>query len=376
MNMKTIRYAIIFVTLVINHSCKKKYSYESKYAIKKIKEIEFPLDSFSKVSYSQFIAKKRKIIMLNRVNNSLYMYDYDNKKIDSIISYKSDYRIGLIDGFIAKNMDSVFLYSYNNAELYLTNLKKEIKKKYSFYDRTKDKLLPLIDNQNKAFIEGDYFYLTNRGSTKAFKKNSSFPKTTVSILDLKTGEFNFKLAYSDVYKNKVWSSQQYNLSSTYNPYTKDKIYSFLIDEKITVLDSLGNYKEYYAGSDFITEVNPYSWREAPPISPKEEVDFLFSNPYFANIYYDPYSKLYFRFAFIPLLEKDETKKMIYNEIVYNKQYSVIILDENFNKKGEVKLPHFRYDVFNVFFTEEGMHILNKDSGENEMKYDIYKIVKK
>lgn len=374
------RLAIFFTILLFFTSCnKEKISFKNIYSLTLVDTVEFPLDSLSKADFSQFLDgnNERSIYMLNRFQNAIYKYNYNTLALDSILSFRKsgNANFGTIDAFLVKNSDSIYLYNSNKPIIYLTNRKGEFLKKYEFFQADDVHLTPEIDNQNKAFFNDGKLYFTHRGLRKAYKKNVSFPNTTVSSLNLDDGSFDFELPFPDVYKNKVWGLQFYNLTSTFNPKNKTRVYSYMINENILTIDSLGNIKTYYAGSEHFDKTNPISEKELDFMEVRQEVNIMYSSSYFYNIYYDQFNDMYFRFAFLPIYQYTEAKNLMLSELVREKRFSVVILNKDFVKQGEYILPNLSYDINNVFFTENGMHILNKNSEEDIMKYDIYNLNK-
>ncbi len=371
-------FLISFLTLLTG--CKQKQlEFNDKYTLSYSSSISFPLDSLSKRDYSIYYKDHNDayLFMLNRYQNSIYRYNYTNQSIDSILNFKEEGEnsVGEIDAFIVKSKDSLYIRNYNRRALYLVNNTK-ILKKYMFFEADQTRLTPQISNQNKAFINQNKIYFTHTGLRTANKKNTSFPKTTVSNLDLSTGKFDFELAFPDVYKNKVWGSQLLNLTSTLNKKDQIRVYSFMVDDHIITIDAKGKQRRFYAGSKHFSKTPPLSKRENNDIPLRNEVNHLYASPHFSNIYYNPINDMYYRFAFLPKYTIKELKKITMDkmmEVMAEEQISVIILDKNFVKCGEVLLDKLSYDINKLFFTEKGMHILDKNSEEDVLKYDILEL---
>jgi hypothetical protein len=92
----------------------------------------------------------------------------------------------------------------------------------------------------------------------------------------------------------------------------------------------------------------------------EIIKHYVSSLFFHRICYDKYRNLYYRL---------HTDKINMNEKPGEKKIYLTVLDENFTKLGEIKLPFNFYQVYNI--TEQGIVFQLIDSGKNE---DFFTVV--
>lgn len=78
------------------------------------------------------------------------------------------------------------------------------------------------------------------------------------------------------------------------------------------------------------------------------------NPRYLSIVYDKYRNCYYRF-FKPgyNIKKNEDPELF---LEYPYQFSIIVLDENLNVKGETLMPPEKYDPFMFFIAPDGLYL--------------------
>src|SRR5690606_22957681 len=90
---------------------------------------------------------------------------------------------------------------------------------------------------------------------------------------------------------------------------------------------------------------------------------------FSAIYYDRFRDVFYRVAITPpsldqyLIEKKAVK-----------HFSIIVLNNDFEKIGETIIDHEKYDLTGLFITPEGLCIFNKEKyGQNEdrLSFDVF-----
>jgi hypothetical protein len=141
------KFFLSFIVLVVVISCsesnevvnkeQKKYNNKCKLEFVGIKQ--FPLDEESSynLEYVSIIDDSTELFsFLNTYNNSIYLYDYKNSVFLRKIKYEKEGPNGVlnIQGYLYLNDDSIFVYSYNNKILYLTNSKAQVLEKFKLYE--------------------------------------------------------------------------------------------------------------------------------------------------------------------------------------------------------------------------------------------------
>ncbi|GHU54501.1 hypothetical protein FACS189411_01260 [Bacteroidia bacterium] len=151
------------------------------------------------------------------------------------------------------------------------------------------------------------------------------------------------------------------------------IYSFDYDENIYIADinhtTLRNIK---AKSRYIDHVEN-------PDDLYLTIEQSCMNPHYDNLVYDPYRQVYYRIA-QPKIKWDKGTN-VQEFIDYGgKNFSIIILDNNFNVVGETMFPDNTYNPRALFIREDGLyisssHFKNPDYSDDWFVFQRFDLVK-
>jgi hypothetical protein len=157
---------------------------------------------------------------------------------------------------------------------------------------------------------------------------------------------------------------------------KEFIYSFYYDENIHITSV--NHQEihkYKVKSKFINNIK---------ISKKksnlyEMAKFDYGDPCYGNLLYDPYRKIYYRFAY-PGVELENGPDYVNFTIFGRKKFSIIILDEDFNVIGETLFPEWVYCPTIMFVSRHGLYIcnnhpMNPSFNEDVLSFECFNVKK-
>ena len=96
-----------------------------------------------------------------------------------------------------------------------------------------------------------------------------------------------------------------------------------------------------------------------------------SRHYYSLILYDQYRNVYYRLVGFPIPEEDIQSRDF--ERKYTRQFSIMVLDEQFNVLSEHLLPRFEYLLpQSIFISEEGLNIQKRTEDEDLMHFDVFK----
>lgn len=127
----------------------------------------------------------------------------------------------------------------------------------------------------------------------------------------------------------------------YNSKENKYIVSFPADHNIYKVYTTGITGEFYAGSNFIDEIEFLDTPKWIPINSEEKTKHFVENHSYANIIYDKWREVYYRIA--------EIKTKYENKMGWQKEISVIILNKNLKIIGETKIKecnhNYRYAIF-------------------------------
>ena len=127
-----------------------------------------------------------------------------------------------------------------------------------------------------------------------------------------------------------------------------------VGSNIQVIDKKTSESKYvFAGSEIVQPFEPMSKGKRRRFDYAARKDFVWKNPLYLNFKYDPYNQLYYRIAQKPVKEK-HLQDAKTGDI--KREETVIILDEKFNKVGEVKLEFDKYQTFEMIVTKHGLLI--------------------
>ena len=149
--------------------------------------------------------------------------------------------------------------------------------------------------------------------------------------DLKLKKYGLETAFSRCYDQKHF------------------IYSFYYDENIYVTSvDHQTIQKIPVKSEYVNKITLPGEQTAQPI------DFC-ENSWYGNMLYDKYRKVYYRIAYPKTTIEKGIRPM---ELLAfgRKNFSIIILDKNFNKIGETLFPDYTYNPGIMFIDEDGLYI--------------------
>lgn len=330
------------------------------------------LTSNTTTSYQHlYLDGKNYYAHLNESTNSIYVFDYDSQKLDRIIpiSKKEKKRVSHSRGFHIHNFDSIFIPSIVNQSMFLINQQGDVLTHYPYNNKEpidKKKMIDMIfffTFYKKYLIDSKFYCIADKGAR--------------AILDLKTGRWEYQKEIPKKFDTGTWVGSFYLYThQTYNSDEKKFYYSFAITDDIYTNPS-DEESKIYAGSKFFNDNSIKSFKKGMKNIPFEQGKkaFLTSNSY-ANIFYDKYRKMYYRIANLGITEEnlkseEDNKRTL-------KPFTIIILDNNKKKVGEVRLPDYEY-AEDIMITKEGLHIFNHKKNakdEDNIHFDVFELVEK
>ena len=367
----------------INNGSEKNPCYNQKKndcKICLISKKEIPVDENTSVMsmYMQYKDEENLLLVYNKFDNSIYAFNYEmGSSIWNIrLAEEGDNGVGDIQGFYYINKDSIFVYNYNTSFVYLVNSEAEVLLK---------KRLPVLDMRRNDFFPSYPWLQTNcpmlywndklvlggfASAESVVETSSNTPVTT--IYDIQDDTILFRNNYPKQYQKYNWGGAFFRMP--YFNINKEEnliMISFPQDHYLYAYSLSGDslYNKYYAGSHFIDEIKAYDQKKGEEIDQNRASNWFFSTPSYRNIHYDPYRKLYYRFACLPV--KEELKR---KHISGTQPISLIVLDENFNYLGENLLPDsmdLRYS--NSFVTKEGLNMQTLTDNDDLLTFCQFKV---
>jgi hypothetical protein len=195
-------------------------------------------------------------------------------------------------------------------------------------------------------------------------------------VDLEDQKISTLSARSEVYdKGYRISGDNSYCFATYNKHQKLIVYNFRQDHNIYTINAENNLESHFVGSKYFSTIPALSDRFEDGLRKEyqqgEAVRYhILASPKYDKILYDPWRRLYYRFALLPRTQED------YNADRYNFKKSIIIIDEKFNKVGETIIPQGQYMTNIAFVSKDGLMIAKETENEGEIVFGIFETKEK
>lgn len=354
--MKTIQ-LLLFPILLF--ACNLEHNNE--FCLKKSnKELSILLDSNTKSNTKSLFLYKNKegkeyITFQNQYNNEIYFYNFENKKVEFKVTPELDGNngVGVFFGYYIQNLDSIFLTNMEVEKIALIDSSSNLKEQL-VYDKSSDET-PL----RRSFSTSDYFRPIRIIGSKIYtisRCNRNEQPNPVSItIDMKTKEvdylpFNYPQIQKTMNKLKAFGLED-QFSRDFDG--SHFIYSFYFDEDIFITSI--DHKEIQRKKIKSKYINNILLLDDFGNSTVQEAC---ENPNYGNMIYDQYRSVYYRIAYpkTEINRKLEMQEAITLMDYGRKNFSIIILDKNFNIIGETLFPDYTYNSGIMFVREDGLYI--------------------
>ncbi len=303
------------------------------------------------------------LAFFNPLNRAIYLYNLDNGELNSKISFDKEGPNGIgerITSFHLLNKDSILIHSYYRRKIFFTNWQAEVVGELKLYSETVD-IAPQTSRGAGLFWDDSGFYMASGNSCL---KLADFQPASIVKVNRNGRGIEEVMSFPDSYlvKNKgYWPQKLCDVFSAYNPEKRLIIYSFPLEEKLIVVDRKGSIQEFDMGIP--------NFEKKPSLSPSEypgdpfaEFKAFLGYSRFANVYYDPYRKIYLRSFY----KETPDELLEENKLVSEKR--TIVANEDFEILGEIDFQ----GTENLVFGEDGLfQILFDTSVEDTLKVRRY-----
>ncbi len=194
----------------------------------------------------------------------------------------------------------------------------------------------------------------------------SINRPVFAHIDRRGNQDTYSLGYPEIYREANWGGGiLWWVYADYVPDQESYIISFPISHSLYIYNPATNeVGSFYAGSKDISGITAYSNDKTYALTTEESLKFVAETSSYANIFYDPWRKVYYRIAEFGIPYNEKNKGM-------HKPISVIILNDKLNKIGETRINNpgrnFRYGCF---VSHLGL-MIPKDTVEDLLLYEIY-----
>lgn len=386
-----IKLGIYYLIIFVGFSCTDKkrfipyFQKENASEYKKVIDLipreilEFPLDSslrFSTNSVGVSTIKGREYLsFLDADLMTLVIFDYkDTKKLRTVqFEFDGPNGVGNLSNSVhyLHAFDSIYLFHHWSGDLIHLTDSGKITNRYPLADYDDPANLPMpFPSASSPIIYSQGKILIPCTITLYQSDYWAYPSSLG--LDLETRKVTYLSVFPELYSKAYWGTKfKYEPSLAYNTTTNELIVSYPVDpflQRVNLHSKEVN--QHFVGSEFFETIPPFKYDPSHYLTRvkgtryQEEEDHAMSTSDYRGIYYDQNHKLFYRVALIrPSMEKLSNSRM--------PDFSIIILDESFEKLGERFFSSQIYDPSKIFLSSSGINLFRRDIiGENENKLAI------
>lgn len=378
--MYKISHTLVFIAFVSLFSCQEKApSSSAAWSLEPSGEkIQLALDdSTSNVSVGleYFESAKPLLFNVNWNANSLQVFDLLSQTLEKEIAFEREGDQGARLGhFHVHNLDSIFLFPERSPFIILTDTSGLIK------NRLRIKLpegYPMIFVHNSYYlsppiIQGKELIVKVRIDARPsdISQEQLNDKKLLAAINLEDGStrllpFGFPNDYLDTGQKQL----EYSVAS------KDgKIaVSFMGDHRVYSGDFGEDLRARSASSQFLDETMPTF---AKDVDGRGFTEYFFAKSRYESLVYDPYRKVYYRFAFPTVaVESDEQLTAMRTKPGV---FVVMVLDEDLKVLTERKFEAGTYLPSNFFVGEKGLYLStnhpdNPENVEDQLSFELIRL---
>lgn len=347
----------------------------------KIGESNLVLDDTTSIDFMRisFVEEGGREYLLhqNEFKKAIQVFDLETGLVDHEIHYPFEQPLGIkvVQGITAISLDSIFIFMPLSIRgSILINGQGEIINRYmpSKEENLEKSLInhvsfgamsTMLESGNLRFIQLPLFEVTNPANiNEEFKFEVLYNLESNEIFEAPGSGF------PEFYQNKIWSSQDVSISRTIDKHGR-VVYSWRFLHSLVVVKD-GSIEEKLAKSDFIKEeFTPFSM--VP--NKNQDMERIIQTSKYYGIYYDKYRDLFYRTVqHSGIYDKNEIPK----EMDGVRNFSVIVLDSDFNKIKEVTFPGGIYNIYRAFVGKRGFYlpknnVMNPDLVEDTLSIDVF-----
>ena len=321
----------------------------------------------------------RYLIYADNRGNRILFFDIDKRQTAFEVKFASSGTdgIGKLRGATVLSLDSIILLGSSREKIYLSDTSATIRRTYTLHPDTKNNRVPQIfysiTTCFKPTKEDIYFFSLPYGMGQA-REYQALREPCIVHFDLSSGVWKFlDITFPEAYHQ----DGHYVMTHFEGDIDRngDKlIISFPASNDIQVYEH-GKVTKYQAKSDHIDRVRPPGDKMAT--TAEELFSRTLLSPTYFFMLYDPYREVYYRFLLG--VQEDMTYVNDILRIYDEKPLSIIILDKEFRKIGEVQMPESTYHVPDHFVASEGLYLSmnnveNPILDEDKLTFGLLKLV--
>jgi len=299
----------------------------------------------------------------NEIRKSIDIYNCNSKKLFKKIYFDQRDPGG---GILIKSFDSIYVFDRDKKELFLCDTSEVLNKFHTWQINPYDKdsthydihslFSPMTSQLNKFFL----------CAGKQANPINYYLGKCIYTYDISKSKGDFMIYFPDIYyHNKDFGKYR----ASFCLFNNQLILSFEVDPNLYIYNLQGNLlKSINAKSNFLNKIEFIDSTKLTDI--KFFRKFNLTHGSYFKLVYDKYNKLFYRIVRhnMPLLNSDN---FVYD--FFEADWSIIVLDENFNILTEQVFKGKEYDFANILPTPIGLLIYkNPKLDRDHISFDIYK----
>lgn len=318
------------------------------------------------------------LTIFNSQDGSIHYFDYQNtgqirKQIFEIEGPNGTGKISNMGHYVI-NSDSVFLFNHWTHKALLYDSNSRLINDYPLKSEMKaSENMILINASRLPHYYNERLLVPLESSGNRYNEMDNFVSINLRNKETKSG------IGPSPYLDSTFHGPltPYSKSVAYNFVDGEIIVSSYRDPHIRVYD-MNTFEfigSYLTESEFIDEFVSFPKKNnEPPLfgySYMKIADKTNMNAMFTDIIADPYNNVYYRFLLLPRTQ------LQYAQRAKGMQFSVIILNSNFERIGEKKLPAGKYSFNTYFLNQDGLYLANLEEyekDEDRLVFDNYKLL--
>lgn len=308
----------------------------------------------------------------NHYSNQLFIYHFSSDSLIKTITFDSQGPNELLPNttnqVLLTSLDTII--TYDTATKRISFFKDSVLfNRINLYQITDGKTLNTYKVWQPSLMEGFikrgnnlYFTLHQYLSYALFNCSGNCNYNTVLAVNITNKDAAGKLPVPKIYSYGNWGVQTAiptHLFHTHNANQRKFVYSFAADPYLYIEENDG-YSKIFVGSKYFKKIYPMMLRKRN-VDKEKSWKHCATSPFYGRVFYDQYNDLYYRFT-THGVSNDE-----YDKGTKSGPFSIIILNEKFEKVGEVyfdKNCADNYSLKHIVLCKKGFFILRNDVYNN------------
>ena len=313
----------------------------------------------------------------------VYFYDITSRGLVKTLQLQNEGPDGigrLAYGFYVKDWDNIYIPDMGVSQISVVDSSGHKQKSFIAEKMTKDyPFIPTYSLNGMQIVLYDNQLYAVQAPNRRLGNLAKSESTTEMVVDLVRNRVSpFSFCYpptimSDYSPERIYLGIERSMSRCFNG--KELVYSFGMDENLyTVSLDDGKVMKHFAKSRFIDELKTPKVSDDLAVVAKRLCEY----PFYGNIYYDKYRRLYYRVVY-PQEEYEKEENFVDLWQFGRGKFSIIVLNEDFEVLGETFFPAYDYRSDLVLILEDGVylstsHYKNSSFDEDKLVFKRFEVV--